>query len=62
MLGRMARNRKSLDQVVREKLPASTLERPQKADFRDLVGQWTPDPQFDEIVKSQRRIDRKKWH
>jgi hypothetical protein len=32
-----------------------------KADFSDLVGQWTPDPAFDEILAAQRRIDYQKW-
>jgi hypothetical protein len=27
------------------------------ADFSDVVGQWTPDPAFDEILAGQRRID-----
>lgn len=35
--------------------------RPQKADFSDLVGKWTPDPEFEKVVESQRRIDAGKW-
>jgi len=32
-----------------------------RADFSDLVGCWTPDPAFDEIIASQRKIDWAKW-
>ena len=32
-----------------------------KADFSDLVGCWIPDPAFDEIIASQRKIDWAKW-
>lgn len=56
-----ARRKQSLNQVILDELSAAALGKVQKADFSDLVGQWTPDPQFDEIVKSQRRIDREKW-
>ncbi len=27
----------------------------------NLVGQWTPDPAFDEIIAAQRQIDWDKW-
>jgi hypothetical protein len=29
----------------------------QPADFSGLVGRWTADPEFDEIVAAQRQID-----
>ncbi|MGA7241322.1 MAG: hypothetical protein WBY44_36910 [Bryobacteraceae bacterium] len=58
---RAARRKQSLKQVILDELWAATLGRTQKADFRELVGQWMPDPQFGEIIKSQRGIDREKW-
>jgi hypothetical protein len=33
----------------------------EEADFRDVLGQWTPDPEFGEILKTQRQIDPDKW-
>jgi hypothetical protein len=41
----------------------AVLKRPKKhADFSDLVGKWTPDPAYDEIIAFQRRIDAEKWN
>jgi hypothetical protein len=51
----------SLNQVVIEELTRATIGRTRKADFSDLVGQWTPDPAFDEIIAAQRQIDWDKW-
>jgi hypothetical protein len=51
----------SLNQVVIEELTRATMGRTRKADFSDLVGQWTPDPAFDEIIAAQRQIDWDKW-
>jgi hypothetical protein len=31
------------------------------ADFTDLVGPWTPDPGFDDIMAAKRDIDADKW-
>ena len=45
-----------------EEHTASTPESRRKADFSDVVGRWRPDPAFDEIVASLRRIDRDKWN
>jgi hypothetical protein len=56
-----ARRKLSLNQVIVEELTAATIGRPKRGDFSDLVGQWTPDPAFDEIVSSQRQIDPEKW-
>jgi hypothetical protein len=56
-----ARRKQSLNQVILDELSAAITGSAQRADFKELVGQWTPDPQFDEIVKSQRKIDREKW-
>jgi hypothetical protein len=38
-----------------------TLAREEGIDFSDLVGRWTPDPAFDEILAAQRQIDFDKW-
>ena len=51
----------SLNQVLIDELTMATVGHPKRADFTDLVGQWTPDPAFDEILASQRRIDPDKW-
>ena len=53
--------KQSLNQVIVDELTAATVGHPHRADFSDLVGKWTPDPDFDEIMASQRRIDRDKW-
>ncbi len=56
-----AQRKQSLNQVILDELAAATSERAPRADFSDLVGKWTPDPEFDKIIESQRRIDWKKW-
>ena len=56
-----ARRKQSLNQVILDELTVSTAGRQRYADFSDLVGRWTPDTAFDEILASQRRIDRDKW-
>src|SRR5207253_1354733 len=53
--------KQSLNQVILDELTAATTGRPRRADFSDLVGRWTPDPAFDEILASQRQIDWDKW-
>ena len=58
---RAAQLKQSLNQVVVDELTRATVGRPRKADFSDVVGRWTPDPAFDEILAAQRRIDRDKW-
>jgi hypothetical protein len=55
-----AQRGQSLNQVVLDELAAATGTR-RRADFSDLVGQWTPDPACDEILRAQRRIDPNKW-
>lgn len=61
-LRQKARRRKqSLNQVILDELAALTLGRQQRADFSDLAGKWVPDPAFDKIMASQRRIDWDKW-
>jgi hypothetical protein len=56
-----ARRKQSLNQVVLDELAKATSGQTKKASFSDLVGTWTPDPEFDEIIASQRRIDWEKW-
>ena len=56
-----ARRKQSLNQAIVDELTLATVGTRQRADFSDLVGRWTPDAGFDEILKSQRRIDWDKW-
>jgi hypothetical protein len=51
----------SLNQVIIDELTRTTIGRTRKGDFSGLVGQWTPDPAFEEVVASQRQIDWDKW-
>ena len=55
------RVKKSLNHVVPEELAASTGQKPVRIDLSEVAGTWTPDPGFDAIIASQRRIDWKKW-
>ena len=62
VLRRKAANRKqSLNQVVIDELTAATTGSLKRAEFGDLVGRWTPDPAFEDILSSQRQIDLDKW-
>ena len=56
-----ARRKLRLNQVIVEELTAGTIGERKRADFRDLTGQWTSDPAFDEILATQRQIDPDKW-
>jgi len=58
---RAAQRKQSLNQMILDELVMSTIGQKQRADFSDLVGKWTPDPAFDEILAAQRRIDPDKW-
>lgn len=61
-LRRKAQQRQqSLNRVVLDELTRAVIGRPIKADFSDLVGKWTPDPAFDDILAAQRQIDPEKW-
>ncbi len=51
------RQNRSLNQLLIDELSKLATSATQKADFSDLVGRWTPDPGFDEILASQRQID-----
>jgi hypothetical protein len=46
---------------VLDELIEATIGRKPRANFSDLVGRWTPDPAFDEIMAAQRQIDWEKW-
>ena len=56
-----AQLKQSLNQVVVDELTRATVGHLRRSDFSDLVGQWTPDPGFDEVIASQRQIDWDKW-
>ena len=56
-----AQRKQSLNHVILDELTVATVGRQQRADFSDLVGRWTPDPAFDEILAAQRQIDWDKW-
>ncbi len=56
-----ARRKQSLNQVILEELTTAAIGGRRRADFSDVVGRWIPDSAFDEILASQRRIDRDKW-
>ena len=56
-----AHRKQSLNQLIVDELTVATVGSQKRADFSDVVGRWTPDPAFDEILSAQRRIDRKKW-
>lgn len=58
---RAAAKKQSLNQVVLGELLASTAGDRKRADFSDLVGRWTPDDAFDEIIAAQRLVDADKW-
>ncbi len=56
-----ARQKRSLNQVIVEELTEATIGVRRKTDLWDVTGRWIPDPAFDEIMASQRQIDRAKW-
>ena len=56
-----AARKQSLNRIIVETLTAATCGARNRVDFRDLVGHWTPDEAFDDVVSSQRRIDSDKW-
>jgi hypothetical protein len=58
---RASRRKQSLNQAIVEELALATVGRKRRADFSDLTGRWAPDPAFDKILSSQRRIDWAKW-
>ena len=56
-----AQRKQSLNQVILDQLTEAAIGCPKRADFSDVVAQWTPDPAFDEIIAAQRRVDKDKW-
>jgi plasmid stability protein len=58
---RAAQRKQSLNRVVLDELTRALIGKPIKADFTDLAGQWMPDPAFDQVIASQRKIDSDKW-
>jgi hypothetical protein len=58
---RAAQRKQSLNRVLLDELMVATVGRQHRADFSDLVGRWSPDPAFDEILAAQRQIDPDKW-
>ncbi|MGJ5820849.1 hypothetical protein [Paludibaculum fermentans] len=62
ILRRQAAKRKvSLNQMLVEELSEAAIGTRNRADFSDLVGKWTPDPAFDEILAAGRQLDRDRW-
>ena len=61
-LRRKAKQRKvSLNQVIVDELTQSAVGTARRADFSDLLGKWTPDPKFDQVLSAGRQIDWEKW-
>ena len=56
-----AKRGQSLNKVILDELAAATGGHKAKADLSDVVGRWTPDEGFDEIISSQRQVDLEKW-
>jgi hypothetical protein len=56
-----AQRKQSLNQVILDELVKATVGRRNIVDFSDLVGQWTADPAFDDILSAQRQVDWDKW-
>ena len=56
-----AQRKQSLNRVVLDELTRALVGKPVRTDFSDLVGKWVPDPGFDKVIASQRKIDAGKW-
>lgn len=56
-----AKRQVSLNQLIVDELSEAAMGAKNRADFSDLVGKWTPDPAFDEILAAGRQVDRDKW-
>ena len=55
------RRKQSLNRVLLEELTVAAIGGQRRADFSDVVGRWTPDPAFDQILAAQRQIDWDRW-
>jgi hypothetical protein len=53
--------KQSLNQVILDELTVATIGQSARSDFSHLVGRWTPDPSFDEMLAAQRQINWDKW-
>jgi hypothetical protein len=56
-----ALRKQSLNQFIVDELTMAAGAHRRRADFSDLVGQWTADSAFDEILAAQRQIDPDNW-
>jgi hypothetical protein len=56
-----AQRKQSLNQLILDELAAAVSGARKRADFGDVVGHWTPDSGFDEVIAVQRQIDPDKW-
>ncbi|HEV8042317.1 MAG TPA: hypothetical protein VGP62_25805 [Bryobacteraceae bacterium] len=56
-----ARQKRSLNQVIVDELTEATIGAKRKTDLSDVMGGWVPDPEFDEVLATQRQIDWDKW-
>src|SRR5713226_8150810 len=55
-----ARRKPTLNRVVLDELTVVAIGG-NCGDFSDVVGRWTPDAAFDEILAAQRQIDWGRW-
>jgi len=53
--------KQSLNQVIIDELTVATVGQKTREDFSDLVGQWSRDAAFDEMLAAQRHIDADQW-
>jgi hypothetical protein len=56
-----AHRKQTLNKLILDELTVAAIGRKRSADFSDLVGRWTDDPAFDEVIAAQRQIDSDKW-
>jgi hypothetical protein len=47
--------------MLLDEITAAVIGSAKREDFTDLVGRWTSDPAFDEILAAQREIDWERW-
>ena len=56
----MSRPSKASEHSISGKIPPA-MDRPIQAESSELIGQWTEDAGYDEIVASLRQVDVGKW-
>jgi len=56
-------NGKSLNETALEALcnAAGVDSRARLSEFRDIIGSWVEDPEFDRLLEAQRQIDEELW-